>query len=77
MRATVQATKVDLSELIARAKAGEEIILAEGKTAVAMIVPIPKKKFRLGMLKGQLSGEAPDFFEPMIDSELDLWEGRK
>ncbi len=77
MRATVQAAKVDLSELIERAKAGEEIILAEGKTAVAMIVPIPKNKFRLGMLNEQLSGEAPDFFEPMTDSELDLWEGQK
>lgn len=76
MQVTVQAAKVDLAELVERAKAGEEVILAEGETPVAMIVPWPKKTFKIGILKEQLSGEVPDFFAPMDQDELDLWEGR-
>jgi antitoxin (DNA-binding transcriptional repressor) of toxin-antitoxin stability system len=76
MQITVQAAKEDLSELIDRAKAGEEIILAEGTTPVAMIVAVPKRSFQIGLLREELSGQAPDFFEPMDTDELDLWEGR-
>jgi prevent-host-death family protein len=76
MQVTIQVAKDDLSELIERAKAGEEVIISEGKTPVAMIVPISRKMFRIGLLKDQLSGPSPDFFEPMSDDDLDLWEGK-
>ena len=40
MKVTVHAAKTTLSKLIARAHAGEEIIIARGKVAVARLVPI-------------------------------------
>jgi prevent-host-death family protein len=77
MRVTIQTAKDDLSQLIERAKAGEDVIIAEGDTPVAMIVPIPAKTFTIGLLKGKVVGQSPDFLQPMPEEELDLWEGRR
>lgn len=75
MKLSVQAAETKLSELIDAALAGEEVVIAqEGKPAVK-IVPVEYKSFVIGLLKGQIAG-APDFFEPMSDDELSLWEGR-
>jgi prevent-host-death family protein len=42
---TIHAAKTNLSKLVARAEAGEEIVLARGKEPVARIVPMaPKPK---------------------------------
>jgi antitoxin (DNA-binding transcriptional repressor) of toxin-antitoxin stability system len=71
---TIHAAKTHLSRLVARAEAGEEIVLARGKEPVAKIVriaPRPKRKF--GRLKGQGS-IGPEFFEPLPEHELKLWE---
>jgi hypothetical protein len=61
---TIHAAKTNLSKLVARAEAGEEIVLARGK-------PKPKRKF--GRLKGKGS-VGPEFFEPLPEEELKLWE---
>ncbi|UXN61133.1 type II toxin-antitoxin system Phd/YefM family antitoxin [Phyllobacterium zundukense] len=74
MLVTVHAAKTNLSKLIDAALAGEEVIIAKGKNPVVKIVPIPKSRFKAGALKG-LVGTAPDFFEPMSEEELKLWEG--
>jgi prevent-host-death family protein len=37
---TIHAAKTNLSRLIARAEAGEEIIIARGRTPVAKLVPL-------------------------------------
>ena len=37
---TIHAAKTHLSALVARAEAGEEIIIARGKTPVAKLVPL-------------------------------------
>ena len=76
MQFTVHAAKTNLSKLIELAKAGEEVVIAKGKTPVAMIVPIPKSRFTIGLLKGKVEGGGPDFFEPMDEDDLELWEGR-
>jgi prevent-host-death family protein len=76
MQVTVHAAKTNLSKLIDAALAGEEVIIAKGKNPVVKIVPIPKSRFKIGILKGQL-GEAPDFFELMSEEDLALWEGRE
>jgi hypothetical protein len=39
------------------------------------IVPFPRSRFKIGLLKGQIAGSGPDFFEPMDDDDLALWEG--
>lgn len=76
MQVTIHAAKTNLSKLIELAKAGEEVVIAKGKVPVAKIVPIPQSRFAIGLLKGRVSGAVPDFFEPMDEDELELWEGR-
>jgi prevent-host-death family protein len=73
---TIHAAKTNLSKLVARAEAGEEIVLARGKEPIARIVPIarreqPKRKF--GALKGKIR-IGPEFFEPLPEDELKRWE---
>jgi antitoxin (DNA-binding transcriptional repressor) of toxin-antitoxin stability system len=71
---TIHVAKTNLSQLIAQAQAGEEIILARGKEHVAKIVPIRKRgKRKFGALRGKGS-VGPEFFEPLPKAELKLWE---
>ncbi|MCL2713805.1 MAG: type II toxin-antitoxin system prevent-host-death family antitoxin [Alphaproteobacteria bacterium] len=75
MQVTVHAAKTSLSKLIEAALAGEEVVIAKGKRPVVKLIPIEQKKFKIGVLKGQLLGPGPDFFTPMSEDELALWEG--
>ena len=74
---TVHQAKTQLSKLLARVEAGEEIIIARGKEPVARLSPIAagKKARKPGRLKGL---NIPDsfFFDPLPEEELRLWEGR-
>ena len=72
---TIHAAKTHLSRLIARAEAGEEIIIARGRKPVVKLVPIetPKPRRVFGSLKGQVS-LGPEFFEPLPPEELDAWD---
>jgi prevent-host-death family protein len=74
---TIHKAKTDLSKLIARVEAGEEIVIARGQTPVAKLVPIekPKPKRQFGSMKGKATVTA-EFFEPLPEDELKLWEGR-
>ena len=72
---TIHTAKTTLSQLIARAEAGEEIVLARGTQAVAKIVPIvaASQKRRFGAYRDKIS--VPDsFFDPLPDEELNAWE---
>lgn len=75
MQVTVHAAKTNLSKLIEAALAGEEVVIAKGKRPVVKIVPLDTSVFKIGLLKDKLTGDGPDFFEPMSDEELALWEG--
>ena len=77
MQVTIHSAKTNLSKLIEAALSGEEVIIAKGKTPVVKLVPLPRSRFKVGILKGQLTGPGPDFFEPMDEEELGLWEGKK
>ncbi len=70
------AAKTRLSELVDRAAAGEEIVIAKSGRPMARLVPYvaapPRRK--PGRLKGQI-WMAPDFDAPMTEEELALWEG--
>lgn len=71
---TIHAAKTNLSKLVARAEAGEEIVLARGKEPVARIVPLPPRPKRVfGRLKGKIK-IGPEFFDPLPEDELKLWE---
>jgi prevent-host-death family protein len=72
---TVHAAKTNLSKLIARVEAGEEIIIARGRTPIARLTPIraPPAKRQFGAFKGVVS-VGPEFFEPLTDADLADWE---
>jgi len=74
---TIHKAKTQLSKLIARAEAGEEIIIARGKEPVARLAPIAagKQRPRFGVLKGKLKIPDSFFFDPLPEDELKLWEG--
>lgn len=69
--------KTHLSDLVARAEAGEEVILARGQQPAVRLVPIASAtapRRRRGRLKGRVA-VGPAFFEPLPEEELKLWEG--
>ncbi len=72
---TIHKAKTNLSKLIARAEAGEEVVIARGRTPVAKLVPVepPRKKRQPGSMKGRATVTAA-FFEPLPEDELKLWE---
>lgn len=73
---TIHEAKTHLSRLIAAVEAGEEVVIARGKTPAARLVPIVAKPKRVpGLWKGKID-IGPEFFEPMPEEELALWEGR-
>jgi prevent-host-death family protein len=71
---TIHDAKTNLSKLLARVEAGEEIVIARGKTPIARLTPVrPPIERRFGAYKGIVS-VGPEFFEPMTDAELAEWE---
>jgi prevent-host-death family protein len=75
---TIFEAKTNLSELIQRAQQGEEVIITSGRERkpVARLVaidPAPEKR-RIGFLAGKGS-IGPEFFEPLPEDELHLWNG--
>ena len=72
---SIHAAKTNLSKLLARVEAGEDIVIARGKTPIARLTPMRSqaRARRFGAKKGNVS-VGPEFFEPMTDAELDEWE---
>ena len=69
--------KTQLSRLLRRVAAGDEIIIANRGVPVARLVPVPPKKAQrvLGIFRGQFT--VPEGFDaPLPDDLLDLFEGR-
>jgi len=90
MEATMHEAKTQLSKLVERALAGEEVILTRGRKRVPAVklvavaaetsageihnLPALKDGKRpIGLYKGQFD-IGPEFFEPLPDEELSLWE---
>jgi prevent-host-death family protein len=71
---SIHDAKTNLSRLIERACAGEEVVIARGKTPVVKIVPIhaepPRRRF--GSMKGR-ARVTRAFFEPLPEEELAAW----
>jgi prevent-host-death family protein len=74
---TIHQAKTNLSRLIARAEAGEEIVIARGKEPVVRLMPVAggKRRPTFGILKGKLNIPDSFFFDPLPEDELKLWEG--
>ncbi|MHB8263117.1 MAG: type II toxin-antitoxin system Phd/YefM family antitoxin [Acidimicrobiales bacterium] len=64
--------KTHLSQLLERARAGEEIILAKNGKPYARLVGLetPPKR-QLGFMKGTVDAA---FFDPLTEEEVHAWE---
>ena len=78
MEASMLEAKTQLSKLVERALAGEEVVLTHGKSRTPMVKLVPVEASRVhmrpvGLYKGQID-IGPEFFEPLPEEELALWE---
>ena len=74
--ATIFEAKTRLSELLKQAQQGETVVITSGreKTPVARLEAIaPAQKKRLGVLETPGFVLPDDFFEPLPEEELRLW----
>jgi antitoxin (DNA-binding transcriptional repressor) of toxin-antitoxin stability system len=71
---SIHAAKTHLSRLVERACAGDEIVIARGKTPVVKLVPTDSETPRrcFGAMKGR-ARVTRAFFEPLQDEELRAW----
>lgn len=69
---TIHEAKTHLSKLIAKAEAGEDIVIARGKEPVATLTAFRKAKGRVaGAFKGVFEAPPDAFFlDPLPDDEL-------
>ena len=75
MQVNVHDAKTQLSRLLERAHNGEEIIIAKNGRPYARLVPLtPNRTRELGFLRDAFQ-VGPEFFEPLSEDELGLWEG--
>lgn len=71
----VQFAKTHLSALLASVEKGEEVVISRGDKPVARLVPVdPSPERELGFVPYEVPDE---FFEPLGQEELDLWDGRQ
>jgi prevent-host-death family protein len=72
---TVHAAKTHLSKLIERACAGEDVVIARGRTPVVRLVPVRKAppRRRFGAMRGR-AGTTKAFFAPLPSGELEGWD---
>ena len=68
----IHEAKTNLSKLVARVEAGEEVVIARGGVPVAKLVPVVHRKRRLGLFEGQIK-IADDFDDPLPDEFLGEW----
>ena len=74
----IHEAKTELSKLVERAEAGEEIIIARAGKPAAKLVPVTKSRGRrrLGLLDGKY--RVPDNFNaPLPESIIRAFEGRR
>lgn len=83
MKIDVNSPGAELSKLLAAVERGEEVELMRGETAIAHVTPtevhrpiVGANGVRIGILPPGTLGEEPDWFAPMDEDDLRLWEGR-
>ncbi len=71
----VHEAKTNLSRLLAKVEAGEEVVIVRSGTPVAQLVRVQKQgKRQFGSMKGQIKLD-DRFFDPLPEEELAAWEG--
>jgi prevent-host-death family protein len=76
-RVTIHEAKTHLSRLLEEVEKGGEVVISRRDNPIARLVPIEPKRVerKPGRMKG-LIDIGPEFFEPLPEEELRLWEGR-
>lgn len=77
-KATIFEAKTNLSKLIQRALQGEEVQITTGRDRKPLVRLVPIESLRAGRRIGFLEGQgdaSPEFFEPLPEDELRLWNG--
>ncbi|WP_373063098.1 type II toxin-antitoxin system Phd/YefM family antitoxin [Gemmatimonas sp.] len=72
-RVTIHTAKTTLSQLLADAEAGEEVIIQRGQEPIVRLVALKAPVRLFGALKGEVFTTAA-FFEPIPPDDLDAWE---
>ena len=71
----VSEAKTQLSRLLTRVEAGEEVIIVRcGKPVARLVRYKPRGKRKFGSMKGRIR-ITDAFFEPLPNEELKPWEG--
>lgn len=73
MQMNIAEAKAKLSELIAAAENGEEVIIARGGQPAVRLVSVHRPTVRIGIGDGMVS-KVPDFLAPLSEDELRDWE---
>ena len=72
----VHEAKTQLSRLLARVEAGEEVVIARrGEPVARLVASKPRGKRQPDVLKGK-AVITDEFFDPLPEDELRAWEGR-
>ena len=76
---TLEKAATDLPALIARARAGEEIVITSNDEVLVKLVAVPPVDGPRvpGDMKGMLNLPDSFFFDPLPDDELALWNGER
>jgi prevent-host-death family protein len=74
----IHQAKTELSKLVERVEAGEQIVIARAGKPAAKLVPLNKARGRrrLGLLNGKFR-IPEDFNAPLPESIIDSFEGKK
>lgn len=71
IQVNVQEAKTRLSQIMAQAESGEDVVIARDGTPIVRLVPVtaaPPREL------GFLSGTVPEsFFDPLPEDELEQW----
>ncbi len=74
---TTHEAKTHLSRYLADVEQGKEFVIARGKTAVAMLVPVRPESLKPRPKVGDIEGAPFEFpasaFAPLSDDELKEW----
>lgn len=72
----VSVAKTHLSRLLDQIERGATVVISRHGKPVAKLVPYrPRARRQFGALRGRVSIDER-FFDPLPETELDLWDGR-
>jgi prevent-host-death family protein len=72
VQVNVQEAKTRLSQLLAEAEAGEDVVIARDGTPIMRLVPVnPPPPRPIGFVHGTVTDA---FFDPLPEIELEQWE---